>query len=446
MGSADYCLTCANEQLASSGQCVSSCPSGTFSSSGACLQCHPDCSSCTGSSFNQCSACPSKRPVLASGRCLPTCGQSEFFDLTSSACQDCDSSCSSCSGSGPNHCLACSSSTQVLLAGSCVPANCTGSSDVIPNLGVCLSDLVQIPSTSTTITTTITSSSSAFSFSSSLSVSSPSSTSESQGLQGPQGHTINHNVPWWLILCIVLGCVFILIFILLLWRRCARKQREKDTIMFASARHLDGGDGWRWRLGQFKKMLLGGKKGGYDIDDPPMAYYDDLSPTHLDGANLGIELRSPTTSHYLDDLLSPPPLPPRSIYRSRSSRRRHPSSMRRSRSTNHPSRRYRSDDISPPRGYRSDEPPLPTRHLSLSSSPRFAYHSNDLPTPRRYYTDHPSPAIRRRPSLGPLWDDGPGISFSRYPQANRSERPQLTSPIKYLSPPPSYPSPGVPQT
>ncbi len=74
--------TCANNQLASKGQCVSTCPSATFSSAGSCLSCHPDCSSCNGGSFNQCTSCPASRPVLINGRCLPTCSSTQFFDAT----------------------------------------------------------------------------------------------------------------------------------------------------------------------------------------------------------------------------------------------------------------------------------------------------------------------------------------------------------------------------
>ena len=147
-----FCLTCANNQLASGGKCVSSCPSNTFSSSGVCTTCHPNCASCSGSAFNQCSSCPSNLPVLTNGWCLPTCSKSQVFDKTSSMCQSCDSSCSSCSGSGPSNCLACSSSSQILHVGTCVSASCSGSSNVIPGLGVCLSDLVEVPQASGTST------------------------------------------------------------------------------------------------------------------------------------------------------------------------------------------------------------------------------------------------------------------------------------------------------
>ena len=239
-GSSTFCLTCANNQLASSGKCVSSCPSDTFSSSGACLTCHPDCASCSGSSFNQCSSCNTTRPVLTNGRCLPTCSQSQFYDTTSSTCQTCDSSCSSCSGNGPSNCLACSNSGQVLQGGTCVTATCTNSSSVIPGLGVCLSDLVKSPTgTSATPLPSIT------------------------GLTTP---VVVARAPlaWWQILLMTLGCAFIFLCFLMCWRRRARKQRANKTARFVSAKALDRKLNWRYKLLRFGERLFGHDTTGRD--------------------------------------------------------------------------------------------------------------------------------------------------------------------------------------
>ena len=131
---------CSNNQLASNGKCVSTCPSGTFSSTGVCIPCHPDCASCSdGGAFKRCTSCPPSRPVLSAGRCLSTCAKNQFFDKTGGTCQKCDHTCSSCSGAGPSNCLACSSSSQVLRGGTCIAANC---GSVVSGLGVCLSGLV----------------------------------------------------------------------------------------------------------------------------------------------------------------------------------------------------------------------------------------------------------------------------------------------------------------
>ena len=89
---------------------------------------------------------------------------------------------------------------------------------------------------------------------------------------------INNTHPllaWWQILLMALGCAFIFIVILMLWRRRARKQRAKRTAMFASAKKLDGGNGWRWRLEQLRKRLFGKKKRAYDAEVLPMTYHDD---------------------------------------------------------------------------------------------------------------------------------------------------------------------------
>lgn len=250
-GSADFCLACQGGQLASSGKCVSSCPSNTFSSSGSsCIKCHPDCSGCSGPSFNQCTSCSPSRPVLTNGRCLPTCSKSQYLD--SSSCQACDSSCSSCSGPGPQNCLACSSSTQVLRAGSCVSANCQGTTSVIPGLGVCLSELVEVPRSSGTT---------------------PSPLPTITGLTDPTVINVSKGLAWWEILLMALGCAFIFLAFLWCWRRRARKQREKRTKAFARVKNLDGPrQGWRWRLIRFGERLFGSNKGNGLQTELPVAY------------------------------------------------------------------------------------------------------------------------------------------------------------------------------
>ena len=255
-------MTCGGSQLAFNGKCVTSCPSTTFSSSGSCLTCHPDCASCSGSSFNQCSSCPPNRPVLNNGRCLPTCGKSQYFDTTSSTCQTCDSSCSSCSGPGPSNCLACSSSTQVLRAGSCVSANCNGSSSVVAGLGVCLSDLVVAPKASGT--------------------NSPAPLPSITGLTNPTVPTTSRRpLAWWQILLMALGCAFIFLVILMLWRRRARKQRAKRTAMFASAKKLDQKSNWRWRLVRFGEKLFGHNASRKVVPVPVSEENEDIKLTKL---------------------------------------------------------------------------------------------------------------------------------------------------------------------
>ncbi|KAF9036834.1 insulin-like growth factor binding protein [Panaeolus papilionaceus] len=233
-GTPDFCLTCSGSQLASDGQCVSTCPTGTFTSSGSCLKCHSDCATCSGSSFNQCSTCPPDRPVLTNGRCLPTCSKNQYFDKTSSSCQTCDNSCSSCSGPGQNNCLACSSSTQVLRGGSCVAANCNGASNVIAGLGVCLSEVVAIPTTTGNAPV-------------------PSIT----GVADPV--IINNRRPleWWQILLMALGCAFIFLMVVICCRRRMKKKRAKRTAKFATAKGLDNPRTWRQKLIRFGERFFG---------------------------------------------------------------------------------------------------------------------------------------------------------------------------------------------
>lgn len=234
-GSANYCLSCNNGLLASGGSCVSSCPSNTFSSSGTCITCHPDCATCSGGSFSQCTSCNKNRPVLTNGRCLATCSQNQYFDSTSSTCQSCDGSCASCSGSGPNNCLACSSSSQVLRGGTCVAANCSSGTSVVPGLGACLTQLVLVPSSSSSGSSPLPSIS---------------------GLSTPTS-TTTQALSWWEILLMALGCAFIFIAFLYCWRRRARKQRAKQTAAFASAKALNHKSSWRLRLLRFGEKLFG---------------------------------------------------------------------------------------------------------------------------------------------------------------------------------------------
>ena len=229
-GAAGFCLTCNGGQLASGGKCVSSCPSNSITTSGTCTPCHPDCATCSGTSFNQCSSCPPNLPVLSNGRCLPTCSKTQFFDTESGSCQSCDSSCSSCSAAGPSNCLACSSSTSVLRGGTCVAANCnengtttTATASVVPGLGVCLSDLVSVSGSSASVPLpTIT------------------------GINSPATINTGRRLAWWEILLMTLGCVLIFLCVLALFRKRMRAKRAKRTAEFAATKNIDArGVGWR---------------------------------------------------------------------------------------------------------------------------------------------------------------------------------------------------------
>ncbi|KAH8103185.1 hypothetical protein DFH11DRAFT_1735039 [Phellopilus nigrolimitatus] len=241
-GSSTFCLTCANNKLASGGTCVTSCPSNTFSSSGACVSCHPDCATCSGTSFNQCASCASSRPVLSNGRCLPTCSKTEFFDSASNACKSCDSSCASCSAAGASSCLSCASGNSVLRAGACVSATCESDTSVVSGLGACLSDLVSIPQSSTSGT-----GSAASALPSITGISSPTT----------NDGTKRTSLQWWEILLMALGCAFIILLLVMCWRRRARKRRAMRTQEFAKQKRLDDKLSWRERVVRFGERLFG---------------------------------------------------------------------------------------------------------------------------------------------------------------------------------------------
>lgn len=239
-GSPTFCLTCPSNQLISNGTCVTTCPPKTFlnSQTKTCIPCHPDCEACSGTGFNQCLTCSSTLPIKSSdGRCLKTCGRTQYFDSTASGggCKDCDPSCSSCSGSGPSKCLACSSPASVLRAGACVPANCTNGESVLPGLGVCLSSLV-------------------VSATASLPTPLPSVT----GIADPTTIPRRHGLEWWQILLMALGCAFIFMVILMCWRRRARKQRAQRTAEWAESRRLRvGKTSWKWKFIRAGERLFG---------------------------------------------------------------------------------------------------------------------------------------------------------------------------------------------
>ena len=378
--------------------------------------------------------------------------------------------------------MACSSPNQVLRAGSCVSANCTVSTSVIPGLGVCLSELVQVPavpnSTNTTTITNTTSSTTPSSFSS--------APIPSTSATGPTVLVNGHQVPWWQILLMVLGGILFITLILVLWRKCARRQRAEETVMFASARQIDGTDGWRWRLKQVKNILFGGKKGGYDVYDPPMASYsgDGVShPPHSIGRNLDMELRSPTipVDLYLDDALSPYPFP-KSTHRPVRRSKRFPSTKRRfgNRSPargyrspsptreygsddryptrghgsddHHPARGYGSDDRYPAKGYGSDDRFPAKGYGSDDRYPAKGYGSNDRYPARGYRSDDRYPTREHRsgvrsptpttshhppPKLEDRWDDRLDNSLSRYPRRDGKSGASLD----FLSSPPRPPRP-----
>ncbi|KAG8803031.1 hypothetical protein FRC16_007712 [Serendipita sp. 398] len=198
-----------------------------FAINGTCKSCHPDCATCTGPGFNECSTCVDSSPIRTSNnRCVKTCAKSEYYDTSSSTCKTCDSTCGSCSAGGSSSCLSCNSPKQVLRAGTCTDVNCGNNQGPTSGLGVCLVELVQVPNNSGTPPATIP----------------PLDPNAQQPSSGG-----GHKLLWWQILLIVIGALLILILILILWRRRARQKRAKETEQFKHNLKHQGLWGKLWR-------------------------------------------------------------------------------------------------------------------------------------------------------------------------------------------------------
>lgn len=137
-GESTFCTTCTTG-LAFNGTCLPDCPPTTIQSNGTCVQCHPDCATCSSSSSaDKCLTCPSSRPILSRGRCLPFCPQGQFFHAPNATCTPCAANCRSCLNA--ESCTSCREGF-TLASGVCTPASCDG--PFAQGLGICLSALVQ---------------------------------------------------------------------------------------------------------------------------------------------------------------------------------------------------------------------------------------------------------------------------------------------------------------
>ena len=122
---------------------------------------------------------------------------------------------------------------------------------MISGLGVCLSELVQVP---TAIIPT-----------------------SASGLTKPTVIDVHKALSWWDILLMTLGGAFIIIMILWFWRRRAKMRRALRTQNFAREKNLDNPQNWRWKLIQFGERLFGHRKKNLQ-SELPMA--SDLDPLH----------------------------------------------------------------------------------------------------------------------------------------------------------------------
>lgn len=102
------------------------CQLGQYLSSGVCLKCSPQCSSCKGPGESDCTSCyPDQNKALLAGTKLGKCKCKEGFYDENGQCQPCDAKCKLCSGPGSDKCLECKtdlSPVSTLTGSSCVCA------------------------------------------------------------------------------------------------------------------------------------------------------------------------------------------------------------------------------------------------------------------------------------------------------------------------------------
>eukprot|EP00045_Choanoeca_perplexa_P018195 m.281668 g.281668 ORF g.281668 m.281668 type:complete len:2067 (-) comp17742_c0_seq1:2351-8551(-) len=100
------CNSCRN--VINDGTCVASCPADRYQQGLECFSCHPQCSTetpgCRGPSNLQCQRCRNFE-VEATGECVQSCPFGTYNDK--GVCKACDERCDGCTGSSPARCLTC---------------------------------------------------------------------------------------------------------------------------------------------------------------------------------------------------------------------------------------------------------------------------------------------------------------------------------------------------
>lgn len=99
-------------------QCLNTCPPGKFASNGACTNCGSTCSTCN--SLSTCLTC--NTGYLLNGICRNDCPDGYFPNKASLICQQCAVGCTTCIGSSINQCKTCA--PNYLLYGTTCVDNC----------------------------------------------------------------------------------------------------------------------------------------------------------------------------------------------------------------------------------------------------------------------------------------------------------------------------------
>lgn len=107
-----FCSSCQSPNLFKSnvtgGYCISSCNStGFYNSAGVlCMACDYSCTNCSGASASECTSCPSGT-YLSSGECRFVCPPACYPNDGLNICSSCDGSCTFCFGPTINNCTGC---------------------------------------------------------------------------------------------------------------------------------------------------------------------------------------------------------------------------------------------------------------------------------------------------------------------------------------------------
>jgi hypothetical protein len=123
--SSSFCSSCFNSSLTSaslfySNQCFSTCPTATFLSGSACVDCHGSCGNCAGSSYLNCSTCATNFAfVTGSNYCLSVCGTGKY--IAGGICTTCHINCIACLSS--SNCYVCKTNA-TLIGTTCTFGSC----------------------------------------------------------------------------------------------------------------------------------------------------------------------------------------------------------------------------------------------------------------------------------------------------------------------------------
>ncbi|KCV69787.1 hypothetical protein H696_03232 [Fonticula alba] len=163
---ADRCLACEPGLfLDSHGDCVSTCPDGTFADAESCQPCDLSCATCVGGGADQCASCAAGLdfvPASASaGTCVSGCPEGQHRDRVSGDCLPCDAACATCNGPSDKDCWRCASGVlqdgdcvqhcaakHVALAGRCLPCHVSCDQCVgvrLTECQACPGDLLALP-------------------------------------------------------------------------------------------------------------------------------------------------------------------------------------------------------------------------------------------------------------------------------------------------------------